>query len=49
MSLNTGRDSAATSRLREFEFGDEDFEALRRLFRPWYAGRDAVRPRLWDT
>ncbi|HKT72917.1 MAG TPA: protein-glutamate O-methyltransferase CheR [Steroidobacteraceae bacterium] len=31
MSVNTGRDGAATSRLREFEFGDEDFEALRRL------------------
>ena len=25
------------------------FESLRRVLRPWYAGRPAQRPRLWDT
>jgi urease accessory protein len=25
------------------------FESLRTILRPWYAGRPALRPRLWDT
>jgi urease accessory protein len=25
------------------------FESLRAILRPWYAGRPALRPRLWDT
>jgi urease accessory protein len=25
------------------------FEALRAILRPWYAGRPALKPRLWDT
>jgi urease accessory protein len=31
------------------EAGREWFEALRGIFRPWYAGCMAVRPRLWST